>query len=71
MLPHCLLTSLGFCFLNATFHEAHLARSLDIKQTEVSAEKLAMCHSEGRCLPEESAFSWESQRKADLSLRSG
>ena len=40
-------------------------------QAEVAKEKLATCHSEGRCLPEESAVSWKSRRKADPSLRPG
>jgi hypothetical protein len=48
---------------NKTFYL--LARASQI------AEKLTPCHSEGRGLPEESAFSCNWRRKADPSLRSG
>jgi len=40
-------------------------------QAEQIEEKLTSCHSEGRGLAEESAFSWNWRRKADPSLRSG
>jgi hypothetical protein len=46
-------------------------RSHQQPHAEDDAEKLTICHFEGRALPEKSVFSLGPRRKADSSLRSG